>query len=270
MLLKRCLPKFSALTLVLLVACAEEPPPPAAATPEEPPPPPHIAGRAVFSGAEPAVEALPMRSVDPNCAELRDGQTNFSAVRLGEANPADERRGLADVFVFLKDAPPATDEAPEESLVVTARSCFYDPPVAGLQVGQTLVIENADPTLHQPRHSPRGGGEPLAFRFQQPFEGMRSEIRFDRAARRLEIGCASHPWMRGYLAVMEHRWFTVTDENGRFELRDPPAGDGDEWIVAAWHPTLGERELTARLGEQDLVLEFSAPGTPPPAGRIPP
>jgi hypothetical protein len=46
------------------------------------------------------------------------------------------------------------------------------------------------------------------------------------------IECNIHPWMRGYVRVYDHPYFALTGEDGKFELKDAPAGD---YVMKIWH-----------------------------------
>jgi hypothetical protein len=54
-----------------------------------------------------------------------------------------------------------------------------------------------------------------------------------------QIGLVSstiYPWMKGFFRIFDHPYFAVTDEQGRFEIRQAPAGK-DRLVV--WHPEVG-------------------------------
>jgi hypothetical protein len=48
----------------------------------------------------------------------------------------------------------------------------------------------------------------------------------------VKIGCNIHDWMAGIILVLPTPHFTVTDPEGRFTLRDLPAGT---YTLSAWH-----------------------------------
>ncbi|MEM7050644.1 MAG: carboxypeptidase regulatory-like domain-containing protein [Acidobacteriota bacterium] len=235
------LPFLRLLLPLAVLACGASPPPP-----EEPVEiaPTRLRGQALFTG-EARPSATEIGRIDPTCAALQ------------EAASETIEDGLERVFVYLADPPPSAvpGPPPREALTITAKRCQYEPAVVGLRVGQRVVLENGDPTLHQPVTAQPDGNE---LRLEQPFEGMRSELRFDRPRLMAEVSCASHPWMKAHLGVLDHPWFAVTDAAGGFEIPAPPTGDH---TLIAWHPELGERRaavtVTAGLATE-VVLDFAA------------
>ena len=46
------------------------------------------------------------------------------------------------------------------------------------------------------------------------------------------VTCAQHGWTRGYIAVFESPYFSVTDESGAFRLDSVPPG---RYRLLVWH-----------------------------------
>ena len=76
-----------------------------------------------------------------------------------------------------------------------------------------------------------------------------------------------HPWMTAWWVVVDHPYFAVTDETGRFTIRDVPVGPQK---VVAWHEAKGQsvpggsepvdraevNVLDGRPTEQDFVVKL--------------
>jgi hypothetical protein len=63
-----------------------------------------------------------------------------------------------------------------------------------------------------------------------------------------------HEWMAAYIAVLPHPWATLTDENGRFTLRNVPLGTHKIYV---WHEALGTMARDVRVnGEGSTTADF--------------
>ena len=71
----------------------------------------------------------------------------------------------------------------------------------------------------------------------------------------IPIKCNVHPWMKSYLGVVPHPYFTVTGADGSFELKGLPPG---EYTVESWHEKLGVQKQTVTvLSGGDQATDFS-------------
>ena len=67
---------------------------------------------------------------------------------------------------------------------------------------------------------------------------MESTKTFDKKEIMIPVGCDVHPWMRSYISVLDHPFFAVTKEDGKFEIKGLPAG---EYEIEAFHEKLKTR-----------------------------
>ncbi len=135
--------------------------------------------------------------------------------------------GLANVFVYLKDAKaaPATGEGP----LLDQVGCMYEPYVIGVVAGQKFKVKNSDPTLHNVHATPKINKE---FNFGQPLKGQVNEKVFDQPEVLVRVKCDVHPWMFAYIGVAENPYFAVTDKDGNFKISGVPDG---KYTVVAYH-----------------------------------
>lgn len=72
----------------------------------------------------------------------------------------------------------------------------------------------------------------------------------------LEVRSITHPWMRAWVAVLDHPYVTGSDREGSFRISDIPPGD---YTLKAWHPRFGVTtgSIAVRSGGEDtLMLRF--------------
>ena len=78
-----------------------------------------------------------------------------------------------------------------------------------------------------------------------------------RAAREAQAPKPGKAGVKGWIVVMEHPYYAVSDGSGAFTLTDVPAG---EYEVKFWHETLGEamQNVTVEAGgEASVSVEMS-------------
>ena len=191
-------------------------------------------GKATFSGEAPAETLIKMHA-DPKCVALYDSPVTTTRYVVGEDG------GLANVFVFVKEAPAGDYPAPEMPVILEQKGCLYSPYVNGIQVNQTLRIENNDDHLHNVRALARAN---RPFNLAQPGIGVREKT-FKLPEAALKFKCDVHPWMASFLFVLEHPFFAVSAADGSFEITGLPPG---EYTLIAWHEKLGEQERVVTVG----------------------
>lgn len=183
-----------------------------------------VTGRILFKGVAPEPIKIRM-SADPRCL-------------LANPNGAERKQidgvngGLANVIVSIKSKVPGTFAPRTTPVMLDQLGCMYTPTVIALQVGQPLRMRNSDETLHNihPRPVVNTG-----FNVGQPRKGMETDKKFDKAETIFPVSCDVHPWMRSYISVFDHPFFTTTKEDGSFEIPGVPPG---EYEIEAQHPTL--------------------------------
>lgn len=162
--------------------------------------------------------------------------------------------GLANVFVYLKDPPAGDHTAPEAPVVLDQIGCAYVPHVLGVMAGQTLEIRNSDKTTHNVRGIARKN---RAMNYAQPVDSPPRTKTFKNPEMEIRMKCDLHPWMTGFVFVMDHPFYGVTDESGSFFIPSVPAG---EYEVIAWHEQFDEREGTVTVdadGNGSVNFTFS-------------
>lgn len=211
-------------------------------------------GTVRFEGSPPERAPVDM-SADDYCSEAHRGPVMDQPVRVGENG------SLRDVIVFVRSGLEEEEfPVPEEPIVLDQDGCLYHPRVLALRTGQSLLIRNSDATLHNVHVS---ATKNRGFNIGQPIEGMEATRNFARPELGVDVKCDIHGWMQAYIGVFDHPYFAVTGSDGRFDLDGLPSG---EYLVEAWHPTLGvetrQVTVTARsLSEVEFVFRGDDSGT---------
>ena len=189
-----------------------------------------IAGTVTFAGKAPKPRPLPMDS-DPVCAKASPGATSEVLV-VGTGG------GIKNVFVYVKDGLGARRYAvPSTPVTLDQKGCSYVPHVFGVQAGQTVLVSNSDPLIHNVHALPKNNRE---FNFGQPAKTPPVERVFEQPEIGLPFKCDVHGWMNAYVNVVTHPFFAVTTEDGGFEIKGLPAGT---YTLELWHERLGTQAL---------------------------
>lgn len=123
------------------------------------------------------------------------------------------------------------------------KECVYTPHIVLTPAGQKLEILNNDGILHNIHTYSEANP---AFNQAQPKFKKKLKKQFD-TAEYIKVTCDAHNWMTGWIVVMDHPYYAVTDAAGSFAMENVPAGT---YQVKIWHETLGEtvQEVTIEAG----------------------
>lgn len=181
-----------------------------------------IVGEVVVEGGVPSkkVEVTKDQEVcgkekDPQDLLVRDGKLVNAVVSL-----ADVQKGKK----MEAPAAPTLDQ----------KGCEYKPHVVFLTPDQEMKILNSDGILHN-IHTYSKKNPPV--NIAQPKFKKEVKAKFAQPEA-IDVRCDAHGWMAGTVVVMDHPYYTATDDKGSFKLSDVPPG---EYTVKVWHAKLGEK-----------------------------
>jgi plastocyanin len=213
-----------------------------------------VEGHVKLTGAAPPNARIPM-GADPNCLTINSGKRVVQETVLRAADGS-----LANVFAFARGS---FKGAPGAPAVIDQRACTYHPRIQGAQVGQTLEVRNSDATLHN-IHSMTTKGN--AFNTGQPSAGMVFKYKLKSEEVMLHVKCDVHPWMTGYIGVLNHPYYSVSDAAGNFRISGLPAG---KQTITVWHEQYGPLSQVVDVKAGAVTkAEFAYTGAEKPAPSI--
>ncbi len=215
-----------------------------------------IKGQVVFPADVPIPKRNPLNVNAAPC--LVKGPILDESIIVNATN-----RGIKNVVVWLRpdDAAdpkakfaanqihPADAKRKPAQVVIDQPCCMFVDRVTCARVGDTLVVKNTSPIVHNFLWSSANNGECNA---NIPANG-KHELQNPLAAEPapLQYKCTVHGWMTGYVRIFDHPYYALTDENGNFEIPNAPAG---KFRIVYWHENGLRGGAKGRFGEPiDIV-----------------
>jgi plastocyanin len=165
-------------------------------------------------------------------------------------DPSDRRRSV----VYLETAPRSAFEQRDDVRArMDQRNETFVPHVLAIVAGTTVDFPNNDRTYHNVFSLSRT----KSFDLGRYAAGRSKSVRFDRPGI-IRVFCEIHSHMSGYILVFAHRFFAVTDDDGRFHIDGVPPGT---YTLVAWNesvPQTTRRVVVPDAGgdvEVNFVLE---------------
>ncbi|MFM8283739.1 MAG: hypothetical protein ACKOCW_09305 [Planctomycetaceae bacterium] len=187
-----------------------------------------ISGRFVYAGAKPTVSDIKADKDVEVCGKHK---------LVSEELVVGDTGGIANVVVFVrdKDVKIHPDLAASKGATVTLdnKDCRFQPHVAVVQTGQSLVLKNSDTVGHNsnvatiknsPSNSliPAGGESKITFTAEEAIPA--------------QVTCNIHPWMKAWVVVRPNPYAAVSKPDGSFEIKGVPAGEVE---LQLWHEKAG-------------------------------
>jgi plastocyanin len=228
------------------------------------------AGVLLLSTRTPATSAAPgviRGRVDlppaPPRVERRPSITQLGGDRVGLLNPVpppspaavrkrDEPPEPAVSVVYLERAPRAAfAELDERHARMDQRGERFVPHVLAITVGSVVDFPNNDATYHNVFSL----SETKTFDLGRYAAGHSKAIRFDRPGI-VRVFCDIHSHMNAFILVFAHRYFTLTDADGRYHIDNVPPGT---YTVVMWNEAwpLESRQATLPEAGGDVEVSFA-------------
>lgn len=169
--------------------------------------------------------------------------------------------GVQNVFVFMRKAPKGSPKLESsEPLYFDQKNCRFLPRAMIVPVGATLKVLSDDAVAHNTHTNPARNNGVSSLVPANDREGT-LELVYKTSENPFAVTCDFHSWMKAYHLPLDHPYGAVTDENGRFEIKDVPAGTHD---FVVWHESANgnfvERKLkvTIKPGQNELEIPYAS------------
>jgi hypothetical protein len=211
-----------------------------------------VKGQVVF----PADKTIPVRAVlnvnqdKPHC--LMNGAILDESILVNAKS-----RGIRNVVVYLRpdnqqpgaafaanEIHPADAKRKAAEVVIDQPCCMFVNRVTVARVGDTIVVKNPAPVAHNFLWTSENNGA------HNPNIAAKTDWKMPNAlvkeAPPIKYGCSIHGWMAGYVRIFDHPYYAVTDEDGKFTIKDAPVG---KYRIVFWHENGVRGGAKGRFGE---------------------
>ena len=189
-----------------------------------------VSGGVKFTGEKPPAKIISEMLANSFCKEHCGGNPPASDKFVLGTNGTNVTVGNVLVYVS-KGLDGKKFTTPKEPVVIDQVNCIYVPHISAAMTGQTIEIRNSDETLHNVMTRPRENPG-----FNEGMSGTSKKLTkvFNKPELGIDLRCFMHPWMLGYVHVLDHPYFSVTTTNGDFEIKNLPPGTYDISVKHEW------------------------------------
>jgi hypothetical protein len=156
------------------------------------------------------------------------------------------------------ELPPA--ERTPKTVTLATVNCRFEPHILCLRAGDSLEVVQRDPVGHVANLGFLiNPSDIFVIRPNAP-----RVIKIEKAEPiPIQVTCMSHSWMHAYLIVLDHPFVSVSDDQGKVEIKDLPAGN--ELVFRLFHesaPPIPEVEIDGQnvTLDRNLIRLMIKPG----------
>jgi plastocyanin len=159
--------------------------------------------------------------------------------------PSAPRRAV----VYLETAPQeAFEETGGARATMKQEHETFVPHLLAIRVGTVVEFPNADPFFHNV----------FSLSKTRPFDlgryarGRSKAVQFNEPGI-VRVFCDIHSHMSAFILVFAHRYFAITDEEGRYRIERVPPGT---YTLTAWYEAVAQQSRTVTVPEQGGTVDL--------------
>lgn len=225
-----------------------------------------LTGQVTLSGDVPKPKGYNLVTFpDPvYCGRISNGK-GWRLLQPFDVGPAGEFRNVVVMLEDVKHGKPMQKHTP----MIEAVNCAFAPYTSVVHDNHDVQVINKDPVFHDiqayatSRHGARvlfNSPLPMNPRYRKSGASaarrgntlsgklMTEHITMPKGRRIFVMQCGFHAYMESWALVINHPYYVLTDEHGRFTIDDIPPGS---YKAVVWHPVV----KAGRGMEYDVTIE---------------
>ena len=131
-------------------------------------------------------------------------------------------RSPEDVVVYIENAP-GEQKPPAKPAVMDQKKLVFVPHVLVVVKGTVVEFKNGDPLLHNVFWQASDDGAIPANNLGTWGQGTTEKYTFNKEGH-VVLLCNIHAEMEGHILVVQNPFFSVVGKDGKYEIKDVPAG----------------------------------------------
>ena len=205
-----------------------------------------ITGTITFKGTPPPEVALSSMEDNSDCMASHEKTPTTQHYIVGAKGE------FGNVTVYLEGMDGKSTGASAAPAVLDQKGCLYTPQILAIQTGQKLVVKNSDSCPHNV-HIIAANGNP---EHNDPqFAGAADlNYTFAKPAMFVKFQCDIHPWMFAWVSVFDHPYFSVSDKDGKYTIKNVPPG---KYTLVAEHRKAGKQTQAVEVKDSSVTADFT-------------
>ena len=175
----------------------------------------------------------------------KDAQYCGDSASVSEATSSGGGSSLANVLVWVDSIDAGKPFPDKRRETLTIERCRFEPRVMAVVAKSTINVFSKDRVAHGPKFYREGSDSAIESIHTVDAGQVVPSEKIAALPGIVEVRCAEHPFARAYIAVFDHPYFAITDDQGSFRIDGLPAGT---YNVKIWH------ERLAKPVEQRVVV----------------
>jgi plastocyanin len=176
-------------------------------------------------------------------------ERRVTAVEPGEPMAHESPRDRRAVVYFETAPRGAFEDRESPHATLDQKNESFVPHVLAITVGTVVDFPNSDRTYHNVFSL----SKTKRFDLGRYGTGRSKSVLFDRPGI-VRVFCDIHSHMNAFILVFNHRFFAVTDADGRFEIDGVPAGT---YTLSAWYEGAVRDQGSVTIGPDSRAPELN-------------